>query len=74
MDGPVPDCYSSRVCQFKVLAFDGIVVKSKERDSCIRIDNKLILVQNIVKEQYTSWGMNINRWNTSLHIQLTQKS
>lgn len=34
MDGPVPECFSRRVCQFKVLAFDGIVVKSKERDSC----------------------------------------
>ena len=40
MDGPLPECFSQRVRQFKVLAFDGIVVKTKERDSYIRIDNK----------------------------------
>lgn len=39
-DGPLPECFSQWVHQFKVLAFDGIVVKAKERDSCIRIDNK----------------------------------
>lgn len=40
LDGPVPECFSQWVCQFKVLAFDGIVVKSKERGYCIRTDNK----------------------------------
>ncbi len=53
MDGPVPECFSQQVRQFKVLAFDGIVVKANERDSCIRIDNKLILVQNIVEDKGT---------------------
>lgn len=52
-DGPLPECFSQRVRQFKVLAFDGIVVKAKDRDSCIRIDNKFILVQNIVEDKGT---------------------
>lgn len=51
MDGPVPECFLRQIRQFKVLAIDGIVVKPKERYSCIRTDNKFVFVQNIVEEK-----------------------
>lgn len=51
MDGPVPECFLRQICQFKVLAIDDIVVKPKERDSCIRTDNKFVFVQNIIEEK-----------------------
>ena len=50
-DGPVPECLSQQARQFKVLTFDDVVVKSKERDSCIKIDNKLVFVQNIAEDK-----------------------
>lgn len=50
-DGPVPECFSQQAHQFKVLAIDDVVVKLNERDSCVRIDNKLVLVQNIVEDK-----------------------
>lgn len=50
-DGPVPECFSQQAHQFKVLAMDDVVVKLNERDSCVRIDNKLVLVQNIVEDK-----------------------
>ncbi|KAL0151586.1 hypothetical protein M9458_053103 [Cirrhinus mrigala] len=37
--------------KFLRLAVDGIVVKLNERDSCVKIDNKLVLVQNIVEDK-----------------------
>lgn len=51
MDGPVPECFSRQVCQYKVLVSDDVVVKVKERDCCIKIENKLVLVQNIVEDK-----------------------
>lgn len=36
MDGPVPECFSRQVRQFKVLAIDDIIVKPNERDLCIK--------------------------------------
>ncbi|KAA0709184.1 hypothetical protein E1301_Tti017629 [Triplophysa tibetana] len=51
MDGPVPECFSLQICQFKVLAIDDIIVKPNERDSCIKIDKKFIVVQNIVEDK-----------------------
>ncbi|XP_048010162.1 uncharacterized protein si:dkey-242h9.3 isoform X1 [Megalobrama amblycephala] len=51
MDGPVPECFSQQVRQYRVLATDDVVVKVKERDCCIRIDKKLVLVQNIVEDK-----------------------
>lgn len=50
-DGPVPECFSPQVRQYKVLATDGVVVSVKERDCCIKIDKKLVLVQNIIEEK-----------------------
>lgn len=51
MDGPVPEGFSRQIRQFKVLAIDCMVVKPKERDSCIRTDNMFVLVQNIVEDK-----------------------
>ncbi len=51
MDGPVPECFSRQVRQYKVLVSDDVVVKVKERDCCIKIENKLVLVQNIVEDK-----------------------
>ncbi|XP_067229733.1 uncharacterized protein [Chanodichthys erythropterus] len=51
MDGPVPECFSQQVRQYRVLATDDVVVKVKERDCCIKIDKKLLLVQNIVEDK-----------------------
>lgn len=34
-----------------MLIFDDVIVNSKERDFCIKIDNKLVLVQNIVEDK-----------------------
>lgn len=51
MDGPVPECFSRHVRQYKVLVSDDVVVKVKERDCCIKIENKLVLVQNIVEDK-----------------------
>ncbi|GAA6097846.1 uncharacterized protein LOC113076649 isoform X1 [Tachysurus ichikawai] len=50
-NGPVPECFSQQARQFKVLAIDDIVVKLNERDSCVKIDNQLVLVQNIVEDE-----------------------
>lgn len=50
-DGPVPNCLSQQARQFKVLTFDAVVVKSKERDSCVKVDNNLIFVQNIALDK-----------------------
>ncbi|GAA6081362.1 uncharacterized protein LOC113085053 isoform X1 [Tachysurus ichikawai] len=50
-NGPVPECFSQQARQFKVLAIDDIVVKLNERDSCVKIDNQLILVQNFVEDE-----------------------
>lgn len=68
-DGPVPECLSQQACQFKVLTFDDVIVNSKERDFCIKIYNKLVWI--IVEDK---GAMSINRWNTSLNIQLTLKN
>lgn len=51
MDGPVPECFSRQVRQYKGLVSDDVVVKVKERDCCIKIENKLVLVQNIVEDK-----------------------
>jgi len=34
-----------------VLVSDDVVVKVKERDCCIKIDKKLVLVQNVVEDK-----------------------
>lgn len=51
MDGSVPESFSRQVRQYKVLVSDDVVVKVKERDCCIKIENKLVLVQNIVEDK-----------------------
>lgn len=47
-DGPVPESTSGEVHQFKVLSMDGIIVKPLKRDSCIRIGNLVVLVENFL--------------------------
>lgn len=50
-DGPVPKCLSQQACQFKVLTFGDVVLKSKERDSCVKVESNLVLVQNIAQDK-----------------------
>lgn len=45
-DGPVPQSISGEVLQIKVLSMDGIFVKTSRRDSCIKIRNEVVLVEN----------------------------
>lgn len=47
-DGPVPQSTSGEVHQFKVLSMDDMIVKPSRRDSCIKIRNKVVLVENFV--------------------------
>lgn len=47
-DGPVPSGFTGTVSQFKELAIDDIVINSSERDRCIKLNNKIVLVQNII--------------------------
>lgn len=45
-DGPVPQGFTGVVSQFKELAIDEFVINTSERDRCIRMNNKIFLVQN----------------------------
>lgn len=47
-DGPVPQGFTGNVSQFKELAIDEFVINSSERDRCIKMNNKILLVQNII--------------------------
>lgn len=49
-DGPVPKCLSEQACRFKVLTFGDAVFKTKERDSCVKAESNLVLVQNIAQD------------------------
>lgn len=54
-DGPVPQGFRGVVSQFKELAIDKFVINTSERDKCIRMNNKIVLVQNIIvfkEEEY----------------------
>lgn len=46
-EGPVSKFFTREVEQFKVLSMDGAVIKTTNRDSCIKINNRLVLVENI---------------------------
>ncbi|XP_051787729.1 uncharacterized protein si:dkey-242h9.3 [Erpetoichthys calabaricus] len=46
-DGPVP-LHFEVVLQFKEVEFNGFVIKVSTGDSCIKIDNKIVIVQNII--------------------------
>ncbi len=46
--GPVPQSTSGEVHQFKVLSMDGMIVKPLRRDSCIKIRNEVVLVENFI--------------------------
>lgn len=47
-DGPVPQGFTGVVSQFKELSVDGFVINTSERDRCIKMKNKILLVQNII--------------------------
>ncbi|MEQ2271868.1 hypothetical protein XENORESO_010424 [Xenotaenia resolanae] len=47
-DGPVPQSTSGDIYQYKVLSMDGIIDKPSRTDSCIKIGNKVVLVENFV--------------------------
>lgn len=47
-DGPVPSGFTGAVYQFKELAIDEIVINASERDRCIKMNNVIVLVQNII--------------------------
>lgn len=40
---------------FKELAIDDIVISSSERDRCIKINNKIVLVQNIIVSHFEEY-------------------
>ncbi|KAA0717506.1 hypothetical protein E1301_Tti023690 [Triplophysa tibetana] len=54
-DGPVPSGFTGTVSQFKELAIDDIVISSSERDRCIKINNKIVLVQNIIVSEFEEY-------------------
>lgn len=47
-DGPVPEGFTGAVSQFKELSIDEVVINTSERDRCIKMNNKILLVQNII--------------------------
>ena len=47
-DGPVPQGFLETVCQFKEVEIDDFVINSSEKDRCIKINSKILLVQNII--------------------------
>ncbi|XP_076854932.1 uncharacterized protein LOC143509924 isoform X2 [Brachyhypopomus gauderio] len=50
-DGPVPQLFTGRVCQFRELVTSGGVIRTSEGDNCIKFNNAVVLVQNIVLYQ-----------------------
>lgn len=50
-EGPVPQFFTGEVKQFKVLSMDGAVIKTTNRDSCIKIKNRFVLVENIIVDR-----------------------
>jgi len=50
-EGPVPQFFTGEAKQFKVLSMDGAVIKTTNRDSCIKIKNKFVLVENIIVDR-----------------------
>ena len=47
-EGPIPEGFIGTVSQFKELEMDGFVINSSERDRCIKMNGKILLVQNII--------------------------
>lgn len=47
-DGPVPQGFVGTVFQCQRLELDEFVINSSERDNCIIMDGKILLVQNII--------------------------
>lgn len=47
-DGPVPQGFMGTVSQCKELEIDEFVINSSERDRCIKMNGKILLVQNII--------------------------
>lgn len=47
-EGPLPQMMGSSVKQFKKLIFDGVTIRTCGGDNCLRINNDIALVQNIL--------------------------
>lgn len=46
--GPVPQGFTGVVSQFMELVIDQFVINTSERDRCVRMNNKIVLIQNII--------------------------
>lgn len=47
-NGPAPHSDGGDLHQFKVLSMDGFTVKTSKRDSCIKVGDEVVLVENFI--------------------------
>lgn len=69
-NGPVPDLFEGDVLQFRELVMNGVHIRITEGDNCVRINQIVALVENIIiKTRSTSSTVNLQRWG---HFFITQ--